>query len=43
LSHVHGEAEITATVEASLLSIDEDSGLIVDCSKIEKNLLTVPI
>jgi hypothetical protein len=34
---------ISSTVEASLLSIDEDGGLIVDGSKIEKYLLALPV
>jgi hypothetical protein len=42
LSHIQGEAEVSATVEACLLAIDKDCGFIVYSSKIELYLLTLP-
>lgn len=43
LSHVQSEVEVSSTVEASLLAVDEHRGLIVDGSKIEQYLLPVPV
>lgn len=43
LGHVHGEAEVTTAVEASLLSVDKDGGFIVDGPKVEQDVLTIPV
>jgi hypothetical protein len=42
LRHVYHEAEISATVEACILTIDKDCGLIVYSSKIKQYLLALP-
>lgn len=42
LRHVYREAEVSATVEACILTIDKDCGFIVYSSKIEQHLLTLP-
>lgn len=43
LSHVQSEVEVSSTIEASLLAVDEDSSFIVDGSKIEQYLLPIPV